>query len=491
MGKKTHLILLGFIFLVGIWFRTSGTLQGNFAFTYDQGRDFLVLKDLVSSHKLSLIGPTTGIDGVFHGVWWYWLTAPLFLFTSGNVQNAILLFNIISATPIILAFWLGKQIKNETLGLLLAGLVAAIPYFISTSAQFWNPNVLPGLVLLFYLLLSLKISQIGKAFGVGLVLGAIFEFAVGSGALVIIAVILGFGILKTKVNLRQAVFAAGGFTFWLMPRLIFEARHDFIQLNSFIKYITAENSTYSIQLVPNIISRLHTFWSMFKNSYGMNSWLLGWALVGLILFYFIIRIRQLKWSKIPYVVYLSMILPLIMMFEAVLYPGILWDYYLIAWPTLLLPFMGWLMWDLIHVNKFLGGALLLTIAIIGFWPGKFLIKDWAGDASVYKNQIQVVERIYTDAAGQKYNLEVFSPSVIDYNYQYLFAWFGNSRFGYLPERKQVLPLVYYIIEPDAWNKGLREKWIKDRLHDGQVSWEDELRSGIVVQKRMRNLKPAE
>lgn len=79
MAKKKYALILLLFIILGLYLRISGTLNGYFAFTFDQGRDFLQLYDLVYRHKLSLIGPPTGIDGVFHGVWWYWFLAPLFL----------------------------------------------------------------------------------------------------------------------------------------------------------------------------------------------------------------------------------------------------------------------------------------------------------------------------------------------------------------------------------------------------------------------------
>jgi len=78
-SHKTILILLFFIVLAGIYFRTSGTLKGYFAFTFDQGRDLSVTATMFKTHKLRLLGPPTGIEGVFHGAWWYYLLLALYI----------------------------------------------------------------------------------------------------------------------------------------------------------------------------------------------------------------------------------------------------------------------------------------------------------------------------------------------------------------------------------------------------------------------------
>src|SRR5690349_7189844 len=44
---------------------------GNISFWYDPARDLLA--GLANLHKPTLIGPTSGIPGVFYGPYWIWL----------------------------------------------------------------------------------------------------------------------------------------------------------------------------------------------------------------------------------------------------------------------------------------------------------------------------------------------------------------------------------------------------------------------------------
>ena len=155
-------------------------------------------------------------------------------------------------------------------------------------------------------------------------------------------------------------------------------------------------------------------------------------------------------------------------------------------PALLLPIFGLgLSWVVNKQKKI--GAVLAGIWLLYLWqPWSGWGKPWVGDASVYKNQIAVVDYIYSQSQGKIFNTAVYSPSLIDYNYQYLFLWYGSKIYGYQPDRQQELPLVFFIIEPDPWNKGLRQKWIKERQGDGQVLKQQELTGGIVVEKRLRD-----
>ena len=61
--------------------RINPLLTHKVAYTYDQGRDFLAASQIIDNKDLTFIGPTTGIIGLFHGAWWYYLlTVPYVLF---------------------------------------------------------------------------------------------------------------------------------------------------------------------------------------------------------------------------------------------------------------------------------------------------------------------------------------------------------------------------------------------------------------------------
>src|SRR3989344_8851573 len=79
---KTKIFLL-LVLLVALLVRVYriGDLLG---FYYDQGRDAQVIWDLWHNHKFFLIGPTTGIEGIFRGPWYYWLIGVPYLLGRGD-----------------------------------------------------------------------------------------------------------------------------------------------------------------------------------------------------------------------------------------------------------------------------------------------------------------------------------------------------------------------------------------------------------------------
>jgi len=66
----------------GAWLLLAGfnlyaIISGNISFWYDPARDMLSAWD--NLHKLTLIGSTSGIPGIFYGPYWIWLLSiPIF-----------------------------------------------------------------------------------------------------------------------------------------------------------------------------------------------------------------------------------------------------------------------------------------------------------------------------------------------------------------------------------------------------------------------------
>ena len=148
--KKRNLLLF-LIILIGSYLRLTGVFTNSFAFTYDVGRDMLALWSIVHTHKLILVGFTTGLPGVFYGPWWYYLLLLPYILSSGNPQGMALTMAIVGIATIIFGFFLGKRIEGDFLGISLASLIAVSPTLV--SSQIWNPDIVPIFLVLSLLVL--------------------------------------------------------------------------------------------------------------------------------------------------------------------------------------------------------------------------------------------------------------------------------------------------------------------------------------------------
>jgi hypothetical protein len=95
-------------------------------FNTDIARDFLLLDDVISTHKLPLIGPRSGaISGLFHGPLWIYLNTPIFILGNGNPVTIGWFWFLLALVGTISIFFIGKKLGNTIVGLYSAVLFSA------------------------------------------------------------------------------------------------------------------------------------------------------------------------------------------------------------------------------------------------------------------------------------------------------------------------------------------------------------------------------
>src|SRR3990170_7516702 len=97
-------VILSLAFIIRIY-----RLNDLLGFYYDQGRDALVIWDFWHNGKLFLVGPTTGIAGIFRGPWYYWLIAPAYLIGGGDPVWPAIFLATLSVVALIFIYILGKE----------------------------------------------------------------------------------------------------------------------------------------------------------------------------------------------------------------------------------------------------------------------------------------------------------------------------------------------------------------------------------------------
>src|SRR3989344_1439061 len=111
-GRTTYYVLFVILILaayVRVW-RTDKIL----GFYYDQGRDAQVIWDFIHRGKLFLIGPTTGIEGIFRGPWYYWLITPFYWLGRGDPVWPAVFLALTTVLALFVLFHLTYQIRGKT-----------------------------------------------------------------------------------------------------------------------------------------------------------------------------------------------------------------------------------------------------------------------------------------------------------------------------------------------------------------------------------------
>src|SRR3972149_6017045 len=243
-------LLLAVILMAAFYIRIY-RIDDLLGFYYDQGRDALVIWKLWHDGKLFLIGPVTGLAGVFLGPYYYFLIAPLYLIGGGNPVYPSVFLSFLSVSALLLIFKMGSEMHSRVAGLIAAAIGGFSYYIVYNSRWLSNPNPMFLLSLLFFYSLwkivsgGKKVWWVISAFIGGLSLN--FESASAFFYLFLFSIFviwqllvyidfsefkqsimnLKIGLLKQK---KWAILSFLAFIVTILPQIIFNFKHDNILL---------------------------------------------------------------------------------------------------------------------------------------------------------------------------------------------------------------------------------------------------------------------
>ncbi len=491
MKKNLSLILLLFILLASSYFRLFGTFTNSFAFTYDVGRDMLRVSEIVNQHKIPLIGFTTGVEGIFYGPWWYYILAVPFFLSRGDPQFISGFIAFTGLISIILLYLLGKQIGDEKLGLVLALFAAISPAMIGLSTQIWNPNIAPVFVTISLLLIA-KIFKNPSSlifFLFGIISSLLVDTEIVFGLLLFIGSFLGLLFLSGKtVITKKALFFIPGVLIILAPRIIFELRHQFLMTGSLIRLLNVQKEASKAITLQSIMEKLNIFFELYANTLTNGSKIAAGILLLILLVCLVAFYKKIGKSAKQFLL-LSLIIIATFIVGILGFSHDIWPHYMVGLPVYFCLVTAILLYYSAKNMKF-GTAGLLFILTVLIWINIKPVQIfadlgkpiWEGDAAVYRNQLAVVDYVFMQASGRKFEFIAYSPAVFAYPYDYLFAWRGEKKYHFIPSR-QHQKLFFVIIEPDFQRPTLLKDWLKIREKDGKIIKEEKVKGGVIVQTR--------
>ena len=476
--KKENIVLLGVI-LLALALRLPGILRGDFAFTFDTGRDLLAIRDLVATGDVHLIGHTTGLMGFFYGPWWYWFLTIPFLIVGGNPIGMTASIALTGAAAAALAFWWGARTFGFLFGTVLGVLLAASPGVITITNQLWNPHLL----LLTTTLVIILMRNIGALTGaklvlLGFLLGLLTEFEIVFGVLFLLGFVLSSALwLRPYLSARKILAIALGFGIVQAPRILFELRNGFVQVRAFLGAFGDSQNAWQLYT-----KREWLIWGSLSSVLPGPPWL--HMLLTIIFLYILAHLFQ-KFSKLDKRFVLT-ILTIISIFwvTTFVYPRDFWNYYMYGLPVLYAILVSMVLSFLWQQARRVTRLFLLVYFVALLGPVSFFTSivrpHFIGDAAVYRNQREVVRATYNEAKTD-FKYIAYTPPQLDYTWQYLFWFEGQKGQGF--RVREDSPIMYVIIEPDVGYPDRPKKWLEVRKNDGIVISERKFPSGIVVQTR--------
>ncbi len=446
-------------------------IDGSFPFWDDPARDFLLGWE--NHSKISLIGPPSGIPGIFYGPYWIWILS-LALFISRDPRIVIFLVFTIPyfvGIPFIL-FKLSKYFAK--LSILSGWILFVFSFGIGYSTSAWNPHLAPVLlVFLLYFFINTDLRHPTRSDYVNfLILGGLlglvlnFHISLGIGLLVgillyaVIQFIRHFQTEKSfltyfRKNVIFFICFLIGLLIVFLPFFIFELRHGFQQVQTILATLTAKGSVVSVKGLSDEAILVE----FFKRLASFLFLPLPIVEIGIFfsIFLLVLKIREFtEKEKSLLLLLLSFFIGVITIYLSSKNP--VWDYHLRGTEIIFL-FLLLLLgkFSTIRYSFFLWAIIVVVINIFGFIQSlsqnPLLLPGFASKA-------KVAQLIIKDAKEKDYVIFAYNDSIYTYEYAYLFKWLANKDVPFDPgNNPKNKDLVYLIIPP-----------IKDELKENFINF---------------------
>lgn len=498
---KDALILLPLI-IFGLYIRLIGILAGNFGFTFDQGRDMLAAYSITQG-KITLIGPTTGLAGVYHGPLWYYILAIFSLLGHGDTKlvlsAVVFLFLIVE----LFLFWTIKKYYGLFSGIVFFGFVSLSPVFSSLNGQLWSPNMtILSMMIAVIALIEIAHSKKRYWFLLGLALGANIQFEAAGGVFLLISVCLALLLIRPLKAMFSDYFkGALAFLLTFIPQFLFELRHNFLMTKIIFSYFgNAQQDYIAAYGQKSVEYKTGLFFDNINQLFYPKNIVITLFLLFILFALFIKSIQKKnalsKQTKIIFLWNTSIIFILWVLVN--LYKDVVWNHFLFGLSVIFLTTITLLFSVTQKIFPKTTYIFIIFLFLLLFIPhlnnSPNLQRNIIGNHSYYKNQLEIIDQIYNDSKGQPFNVVVYDPTTFSYTYDYLLIWNSTKKYGTKPV-DNLIPqkLVYYIVEPDNIG-GRKEKWVKERDGDGEIIWtkyywntKPDQNDGLFLQKRIRNI----
>lgn len=494
MRKSTKSSILFLIFLAILFFKleTYHAVKGNFAFAYDQGRDLLEAAKIAFEGNLTLIGPTTGLPGIFYGPWWYYFLAILVFISGGNPTFVAIVFSFLGFLTILtLFFFLLSLTRSFLISIFFSYISLVSKMWMLAPTLIWSPTLVPiSMILLFFSFLkTVNTQKIQYFFLYGLASQLILNGEVAYGVMVTLWQVMSVLVFrKSLLNVRLFYAVFGIFVAWV-PQILFEFKNNFLETRAVISYIN-EPKVYGehFGIFTRFVQRLNTATELVSQSYFSANKTFAILFLLYIILSSIFVYKNIKNRSIKALVsYIGMFLLFSLGFFT-LFQDRVWDYYLIGIPITITIYTALIFYETLKTKylKFITYAFFITIFLSNIPLSIFESFDEkrAIDGGAYLNAKRVMDYI-TSQKPTEYSYYVFSPAIFDPPFDYLFYWY--QRQGLIEEPKNGKDTFYLIIREYSSNKYSTGGWYGDKTKDrSQILEKKDFIGDFVLEKHTFN-----
>lgn len=440
--KILAVLIFTCVLFLSTYLKVFPVLNNNFPFTMDQARDMLDIRHIVELRKPTLIGPTTSINGVFLGPFYYYFNVIPYIGSGGN-PAALTYWNIawyVIAGVLLFTFFFRK---NKVLGTLSSIIFLMAPSLFYSSRYFWSANPMPYMTIFYILSIInfLRNTTVISALIVGLISGLSMQVEAAFGVLFLPFFIIFSTLNKTKI--KYILASIGAFFATLLPQIFFELRHDFIMTKTFFSEVSGTSQILGerLSIQDTFISHLTSFIDFSSGQFEIPVIFSGLFLAIPICYLGFLTITKKLEMENRKIFFISIFFVLYAFTFYMLYSYPLKGWYLLG---LRIPYIFITALFLSEIFKIRFPVFKILVILFLGWSfyatyidqSRFILRDTSDrslDKSNLRNEIEAIDWVYTKAEGRGFKAYNYIPSVYDFPYQYLFWWYGGKKYGYHPE----------------------------------------------------------
>lgn len=501
---KKGLIFFLFILLIflSLFPRIIEVMNQNYVFGFDQGRDYLAVKSIVVNHKLTLIGSeigagVAGFRGIFHGPFYYYSLCIPFIIFNGNPYGGIVLMFLFSISVVVFGFYFSRRIFGTLGGFMTALLIAISPPLISQARFVWNshPTTIFILLAFYFTYLSLKEKKSKFIFLAAFFSGFIYNFELAIAIPMSIALLACCFFVFQKGFIKNFIALILGFTIAYSPMILFELKHGFLASQGIVNYIFhPQNTAVTLKFIELITKdHLGTFLYNFIDTFPKQN-VIPSPIIPLTIFIlnFFYLFKEKNFALKRFMIYLSIVLPLVTFLVFSFLRDAIYVYYLIDLNLVYILMFAYIIYSSQKVGYKMIRYTFIILLVVFSIPAlisairtsQYDYSDFGGVAKV-KGKLEVINYIYKDANSKQFGLLVFTPPIYTYAYDYLIWWHANKKYHYIPHNEKKA-LFYLLIEPDGSKPWSYKGWLETVIKTGKIIEEKRSPSGFIIQKRIEN-----
>lgn len=391
-------------------------------------RDAFTALQIWNDQDLKIQGPPTSTPGLYHGVFYYYLLAPLYGLGKGDPRIVAFFLSFLNSLTLIPVMLLTKDLFKSSKLTILAGFLFAIS-FEAIQYGSWISNPSPAILTVSLFFYFLRLWQKGKS--IGLYLATIFaavsaQFQFFLIYLILLIPVFAF-IFKIKVTLKQSVNCLALIFLGLSIFLISAFKFKTIEMiaSGFLSIAASTQIDFRPTFSASLLNYLDRYSEIFIYNFFPTNVFLGGLLAILVLLF-------LRKEKLILFILFSNFPVFLFGGHSNTYVNVgLFSGAILAVVNLIRFTVKW--------NKLFTVVLITLIfssnlyAIYKNAPLGQIILVIPNDM-VLKNQMKLIDFTYEKAAGQQFSINTLTlPLWINTTWVYLYSWYGQKKYGYVPK----------------------------------------------------------